>query len=115
MISPNESSNRLLAALPNADLDLLRPHLEIVDLDVHQVLEEPGDVVSHVYFIESGLVSIAGVTKPHHRIEVGMIGYEGVTGFGVVLGNNRSPNELLVQSAGSALRISTPSLAQDHG
>jgi hypothetical protein len=115
VISPNESRSRLLAALPNADPDLLRPHLEIVDLDVHQVLEEPGDVVSHVYFIESGLVSIAGVTKPHHRIEVGMIGYEGVTGFGVVLGNNRSPNELLVQSAGSALRISTPSLAQDHG
>jgi hypothetical protein len=73
VISPNESRNRLLAALPNADLDLLRPRLEIVDLDVHQVLEEPGDVVSHVYFIESGLVSIVGATKPHHRIEVGMI------------------------------------------
>ena len=110
VISPNESRNRLLAALPNADLDLLRPHLEIVDLDVHQVLEAPGDVVSHVYFIESGLVSIVGITKPDHRIEVGMIGYEGMTGFGVVLGNNRSANELLVQSAGSALRISTPSL-----
>ena len=96
MISPNESRNRFLAALPNADLDLLRPHLEIVDLDVHQVLEAPGDVVSHVYFIESGLVSIVGITKPDHRIEVGMIGYEGMTGFGVVLGNNRSANELLV-------------------
>ena len=96
VISPNESRNRLLAALPNADLDLLRPHLEIADLDVHQVLEVPGDVISHVYFIESGLVSIVGITKPDHRIEVGMIGYEGMTGFGVVLGNNRSANELLV-------------------
>src|SRR5258708_8650818 len=65
VISPNESRNRLLAALPNADLDLLRPHTEIIDLDVHQVLEEPGDVVSH--------------------------GYEGMTGFGVVLGNTVPP------------------------
>jgi len=115
VISPNESCNRLLAALPNADLDLLRPHLEIVDLDVHQVLEVPGDVISHVYFIESGLVSIVGVTKPKHRIEVGMIGYEGMTGFGVVLGSNRSANELLVQSAGSALRISPPHTALANG
>ena len=115
MSSPNELRNRLLAALPKTDLDLLRPHLEIVGLDVHQVLEEPGDVVSHVYFIESGLVSIVGITKPNHRIEVGMIGYEGMTGPGVVLGNNRSSNELLVQSAGSALRISAASLRKIMG
>ena len=106
----NGSRNQLLAVLPDADRDLLRPHLEFVGLDVHQVLEEPGDLTSHLYFIESGLVSIVGIAKPNHRIEVGMIGYEGVTGFGVVLGNDRSPNELLVQSAGSALRISTPAL-----
>jgi CRP-like cAMP-binding protein len=115
MISPNGPRNRLLAAFSNADLDLLRPHLGVVRLDVHQVLEKPGDLISHVYFIESGLVSIVGVTKPNHRIEIGMIGYEGMTGFGVVLGNNRSTNELLVQSAGSALRISAASLRKIMG
>ena len=41
-------------------------------------------------FIESGLISMVGTTKPNHRIEVGMVGYEGMTGYGVVLGNNRS-------------------------
>src|SRR5882672_7102545 len=112
MISPNGPRNRLLAAFQNADLDLLRPHLGFVHLDVHQVLEKPGDLISHVYFIESGLVSMVGVTKPNHRIEVGMVGYEGMTGYGVVLGNNRSTNELLVQSAGSALRISAPLLRE---
>jgi CRP-like cAMP-binding protein len=110
VIPPNGPRNRLLAALPSADLDLLRPHLETVGLDVHQVLEAPGDLISHVYFIESGLVSIVGIAKPNHRIEVGMIGYEGVTGFGVVLGNNRSANELLVQFTGSARRVSAPAL-----
>ena len=115
MISPNGPRNRLLAAFPKSDLDLLRPHLELVRLDVHQVLEEPGHLISHVYFIESGLVSMVGATKPNHRIEVGMIGYEGMTGYGVLLGNNRSANELLVRSAGTALRISAPLLREIMG
>jgi len=58
---------------------------------------------------------MVGVTKPNHRIEVGMVGYEGMTGYGVVLGNNRSTNEILVQSAGSALRISAASLRKIMG
>jgi CRP-like cAMP-binding protein len=110
VISLKSSRNRILTALPSTDRDLLRPHLEFVGLDVHQVLEMAGGLISHVYFIESGLVSVVGVAKPNHRIGVGMIGYEGVTGFGITLGNNRSSNELLVQTAGSALRISTPVL-----
>ena len=44
-----------------------------------------------------------------------MVGYEGMTGLGVVLGDDRSANETLVQSAGSALRISTPSLREIMG
>jgi CRP-like cAMP-binding protein len=115
VISSNGSRNRLLSALPDSDRDLLQPHLELVGLDVHQMLEKPGDLISHVYFIETGLVSIVGVTKPNHRIEVGMIGYEGMTGLGVVLGSDRSANELLVQSAGSALRICTSSLRKAMG
>jgi hypothetical protein len=58
---------------------------------------------------------MVGVTKPNHRIEAGMVGYEGMTGYGVVLGNNRSTNEIPVQSAGSALRISAASLRKIMG
>ena len=95
-----------MAAFPDVDLELLRPHLGFVRLDVHQVLERPGDLISHVYFIENGPVSLVGVTKPSHRIEVGMVGSEGMAAYGVVSGQYRLTNELLVQSAGSALRIS---------
>jgi len=111
----NGRRNRLLAALPDADLESLRPHLERVDLDVHQILTQPGDTIAHVDFIESGVISIVGMTEPNHRIEVGMIGYEGATGVGIVLGNDRSSNELLVQSAGSALRIPASSLRNIMG
>jgi hypothetical protein len=36
-----------------------------------------------------------------------MVGYEGVPGSCIVLGDDRSPNRSIVQSAGSAMRIST--------
>ena len=113
MNSPvNGSRNRLLAVLSHADRDLVTPALEVIALDARRVLETPGDPIEHVYFVESGLVSVVGTTHPDHRIEVGMIGHEGMTGVGVVLGDDRSLNEALVQSSGSAWRIATPALHQ---
>jgi CRP-like cAMP-binding protein len=99
------SRNRLLAVLSHADQDLLTPCLEVIALDARQVLEAPRDPISHVYFVESGLVSVVGTAMPDHRIEVGMIGNEGMTGLCIVLGDDRSTNETMVQSAGSAMRL----------
>ena len=113
MNSPNNGSrNRLLAVLSHADRDLLAPCLEVAELDARQILETPRDPISHVYFVESGLVSVVGTTEPDHRIEVGMVGYEGMTGLGIVLGDDRSTNETLVQSSGSAMRISATLLRE---
>ena len=99
MNSPNNGSrNRLLAALSHADRDLLAPSLEVTMLDARQILEAPRDPISHVYFVESGLVSVVGTTEPDHRIEVGMVGYEGMTGLGIVLGDDRSANETMAAS-----------------
>ena len=44
------------------------------------------------------------------RIEVGMVGFEGMAGVDVVLGADRASSEALVQSVGSAWRISSPTL-----
>ena len=113
MNSPvNGSPNRLLALLSHADRDLLAPCLEETELDARQILEAPRDPISHVYFVESGLVSVVGTTVPDHRIEVGMVGYEGMTGLCIVLGDDRSANETLVQSSGTAMRISTKLLRE---
>ena len=106
------SGNRLLAVLSLADRELVRPNLEFVPLEVRQILERPGEPISHAHFVERGLVSMIGVNRANHRIEVGMVGYEGVTGLGVVLGAERSINEALVQSSGAAWRISTPALRE---
>ena len=106
------SGNRLLAALSPADRALVRPNLEFVPLKVRQILERPGEPIAHAHFVESGLVSMIGVSQANHRIEVGMVGHEGVTGLGIVLGAERSSNEALVQSSGTALRISSSALRE---
>jgi len=102
--------NRLLAVLPAVDLSLLHPSLELINIEARQVLEMRGAPISHVYFVEGGLVSVVGTSEPDHRIEVAMVGHEGMIGLGAVLGDDRSANEALVQSNGSAWRITAPAL-----
>jgi len=84
--------------------------LEKVSLQVRQILEVSGAPILSVYFVESGLVSLVGTAMLNHRIEVGMIGSEGMTGSGIVLGCGQSPNECIVQSPGEAFRISASNL-----
>jgi CRP-like cAMP-binding protein len=103
--------NRILAGLSAADLALLKPNLEPVALALRQVLEAPNKSIKHSYFIEYGLASIIANNK-HKRLEVGLIGCEGLTGLPIVLGNDRSPNETFVQVAGNGMRIAADKLRE---
>lgn len=100
-------ANRLLCALAPRDRALLRDDLEEVRLETWQVLEAPSRPITHVYFLTAGLASVVGTTETSQRIEVGMVGYEGMTGLAVVLGHNRSSNETVIQADGRALRLSS--------
>ena len=89
--------NWLLAAMSSNDLALLEPMLKPVALKTRQVLEPANKAVKHGYFITSGLASVIAIGKNSHRLEVGIIGCDGLTGLPVVLGNDRSPNETFIQ------------------
>ena len=101
--------NRLLMAMDSSDRKRLLPSLEEVPLALGQVLEVPGKLISHVYFIQSGVVSVLAISGPR-RIEFGMVGAEGMTGFAAILDDDRSANQIVVQGAGMALRMSTAEL-----
>jgi CRP-like cAMP-binding protein len=109
------SANRILDLLSIGDCGILGKEFEDVALEPRQILETSLGPILHVYFPMSGLVSIVGTTRPNHRIEVGMVGYEGMTGLSVVLGSDRSANESVVQSSGRALRIGSASLRRAMG
>jgi len=102
--------NRLLAALSSADFRLLEPHLTKAILKVRTILEEPNEPIKDVYFVETGIASVVATGTEDRRIEVGLIGREGMSGLTVVLGNHRSPHSTYTQIAGEAQRISTAKL-----
>jgi CRP-like cAMP-binding protein len=105
------SKNRILSRLSAADIALLKPDLEAVELQLRYVLEAANEPIQHSYFIEYGLASIVAANG-HKRLEVGLIGCEGMTGLPIVLGNDRSPHETFMQVAGNGVRIPAQKLRE---
>lgn len=100
-----ETQNRLLRGLSSEDLALLTPHLSLISLPVRKSLEAPHRPISHCYFIESGFASVVAKSARDRHVETGLVGWEGMTGLAVVMGDDRSPHETYIQAAGSARRI----------
>jgi CRP-like cAMP-binding protein len=102
--------NQLLAAMSSSDLTLLQPHLRPVALPLLKDLERPDRPISTIYFMEAGIASVVAVQPDETRIEVGLIGPEGMSGIAVVLGSNQSPHATYMQVAGDGLRITAKEL-----
>src|SRR5260370_26995748 len=65
--------------------------------------------MASVYAVDAGVLSVRA-TYPRRRLEVGMIGSEGMTGVAAILDDDWPANETIVQGAGTAWRISTDEL-----
>jgi len=97
--------NRLLARLSQRDFQLLKAHLEPVVLKLRHDLEKPNRPIEDVYFMETGIASVVAVQSGEKRVEVGLIGCEGMSGSAVMLGNHRSPHSTYIQVEGEGQRI----------
>jgi CRP-like cAMP-binding protein len=100
-------ANRLLASLPQVELNTLRPHFTRARLVAKQVLIERGRPSEHAFFIEEGLASIVAETEHGEPgVQVAMVGREGMVGALALL-NDKSATcgSGIMQIAGSALRI----------
>jgi hypothetical protein len=106
--------SRLLAALLPADFGLLQQHLQSAAMGLLKDLERPNRRIDNIYFMETGIVSVVAVQPDETRLEVGLIGCEGMTGTAVVLGGDQSPHATYIQVAGAAQRIRTGELRQGH-
>jgi len=104
--------NRLLRKINLEDWDLLGPHLEEVALKERQVIEVPGKPITHAYFLESGVASVVAVDGEDHRIEVGVIGFEGVTGVPLIMGDSRAQHSTYMQIGGAGHRIAQQALCE---
>ena len=101
--------NWLLAALSRQDRRRVEPLLEKVDLPLRFVLESPNVPIQYVYFLESGIASVVAVGKRDERIEIGLIGREGISGMAIVLDSEQSPHATYMQISGEGHRIAVDS------
>jgi CRP-like cAMP-binding protein len=98
--------NRLLLALPSRNLRQLLPHLEHVRCRREEVLADADSSLDHVFFPDSGVVSVMAVYSDGGTIEMATIGREGCTGVQAVFGAKASSARFFVQIPGSAARVS---------
>ena len=108
----NWPRNRLLLALPSRDLKRLMPELEQIRCQRGQVLMDADSSLDHVFFPDSGVVSVVAVYADGSVIEMATIGREGCTGVKAVFGAKRSSARLLVQIPGSAAKMSRAAFAR---
>ncbi|WMT72198.1 Crp/Fnr family transcriptional regulator [Bradyrhizobium sp. Ash2021] len=97
--------NRLLAALPASDLDLLGPELETIALDQDAVLSQAGDDIDYVFFPHSGAILLMIDMADGRTVATAVIGREGAVGTLSVLGPSPSAITAVVRAAGTATRI----------
>jgi CRP-like cAMP-binding protein len=95
-------SNRLLRSLSAAELDALRPHLEIVELVRETVLLEAGAPFTHVYLHHSGVISMVVRLAEGQAVELAMVGRDSVVGAAAALDGGISLTDAVVRLAGTA-------------
>ena len=111
---PNQNAcrNRLLAALAPPNFALLAPHLDLVTLALGECLVTPNTPITHVHFIDQGIVSCIGVAADGEKIELGVVGREGLVGLPILLGTDQTPHEAFVQAMGLAWSLPVGALRE---
>ena len=106
-------SNALLDLLPARDQERFLKDCEAIDLEPRQLLIEADELIEHVFFPTSGVISQVIVLSDGNAVECGMIGNDGFIGLSAYLGAELSPTRFIVQIPGQALRLSSSKL-RDH-
>ncbi len=108
MGSFRQSPNGFLAALPEADFELLRPQLRAVPLNLGERLIETGAPLRQVYFPHSGVISKLVLLDGGESIEVALIGRDCVFGGSASIYASVSPTSGIVRYPGNASIIDVP-------
>ena len=105
--------NRLLAALPEAELARWIPQLEPVEMPLGYVVYESGTTLKHVYFPTTAIVSLLYVMENGASAEIAVVGNDGLVGVSLFMGSGSTPSRGVVQSAGGGGRLKASALNEE--
>ncbi|WFU80515.1 Crp/Fnr family transcriptional regulator [Bradyrhizobium sp. CIAT3101] len=96
--------NGILASIALEELAAIGEYLEPVVLRERMILQEPKKQIEHIYFIESGLVSLR-ILAAESILETAVIGHRGVVGASLLAEGHLATRQSVVLVSGSAYRI----------
>ena len=96
--------NLLLNSLSPGVFERIIPVLEEVDLAPRHIFRRVGSRVRSIHFVESGLLGEV-VVAGNDRIEVGLIGPEGMVGASIVLESPIGEREVVAHTEGAAYAL----------
>ncbi|WP_224101016.1 Crp/Fnr family transcriptional regulator [Paraburkholderia caribensis] len=107
------SDNRLLAALPERDLERLLRYLKPVEMTLGQVVYQQGERIDTVYLPATALFAIFHSTPAGESVGVALVGNEGLVGISACIGEPHAFNRAVVQGAGHAYELSLDVIRQE--
>jgi len=105
VVSEPLQRNRLLAALPGDEYQVLAPHLNRVRLSFKQIIYEPDQPIDFVYFLERGVASMVTKMEDGTTVEIGTVGPEGMVGLPIFLDASTMSGQGFIQVPGDACRM----------
>jgi CRP-like cAMP-binding protein len=104
-LSSDPRDNELLASLPDREWARWAAHMEPIQLPLGTVIYESGEVMSHVYFPTTAIVSLLYVMEEGASAEISVVGFEGLVGISLFMGGETTSSRAVVQSAGTGFRL----------
>ena len=117
MVARFYSGNLFLSSLPAAQLEMLRPQLQSVELKQGQTICKTGESIERVHFPHSGVISLVVALYGGGMIEAAMIGHDSIFGASTALDGETSLNDAIVQISGAGLTLEVSKLrahAESH-
>jgi CRP-like cAMP-binding protein len=106
-------TNDLLGNLTKKEYQRILPFMEETPLKLGETVYQVGELISDVYFPNSGIVSLLAGDPGRFTLEVGLVGKEGMVGLAVFMGVGTSRNHAVVQGEGVALRMKSATLRKE--
>jgi len=104
--------NVLLLSIPDREYNLIRPHLEWIELEHHQMPHIRGEKIESAIFMNDGMISLVVGTTDGRSVEIGIVGREGMIGTPLAVGLSRTPYDAIIQIPGNGIRIDAEELSR---
>ncbi len=112
-LTQTAAQNHILNSLGGDELERMLPDMELVTISKGEVLYNPDEKITHVYFPVKGMISVTSLTAEGQQVEIGTIGREGMAGLNVCMEADRTPHESMAQIAGAALKMKASALKDE--